>query len=164
MKKIFIFLVAGFATLSCEENLSDLNIDPKEPVVVEPEVLFTYGQFNLVKQMVNPEYNFNVDRFWANYLTQTTYIQEASYDASNRDVGGSIWDNIYTECLFELADAKRILRSREVPASLTPVRDNKIAMIKVLEVYAYQYLVDTFGDVPFTEALDINNVAPAYDE
>lgn len=164
MKKVLIFLGVTFFTLSCEENLSDLNINAKEPTSVEPEVLFTYGQFNLVKQMVTPEYNFNVDRFWANYLTQTTYIQESNYDASNRDVGGSIWDNIYTECLYELADAKRIIRSKEITPALEPEKANQLAQIKVMEVFAYQYLVDNFGNVPFTEALDINNVTPKYDE
>ena len=163
MKKILICLGVAFGILSCDDNLSELNIDPKEPNKVTPEVLFTYGQFNLVKQLVNAEYNYNVDRFWANYLTQTTYIQEASYDAANRDVGGSIWDNIYSECLYELADAKAFLREDIVPGTEAVV-DNKLAMIKVLEVFAYQYLVDNFGDVPFTEALDLNNVAPAYDE
>ena len=163
MKKIIISLGVAFCILACDDNLSELNIDPKEPNAVTPEVLFTYGQFNLVKQLVNAEYNFNVDRFWANYLTQTTYIQEASYDAANRDVGGAIWDNIYTECLYELADAKRFLRADIVPGTEAVV-DNKLAMIKILEVFAYQYLVDNFGDVPFTEALDLDNVAPAYDE
>lgn len=164
MKKIFIFLTAAFLTFSCEDNLSDLNVDPKEPAVVSPEVLFTYGQYNLVKQLVNADYSHNVDRFWANYLTQTTYINEASYDAANRDVGGQIWDNIYTESLYELSDAKKILRAKEVSAALAPVRDNQLAMIKVLEVFAYQYLVDNFGSVPFTEALNIDNVTPEYQD
>jgi hypothetical protein len=163
MKKILICLGIAFCVLSCDDNLSELNIDPKEPNKVTPDVLFTYGQFNLVKQLVNAEYNHNVDRFWANYLTQTTYIQEASYDAANRDVGGTIWDNIYTECLYELADAKSFLRA-DIVAGTEAVVDNKLAMIKVLEVFAYQYLVDNFGDVPFTEALDLNNVVPEYDE
>jgi hypothetical protein len=164
MKKIFIFLGAAFIAISCDDNLSDLNVDPKKPSVVTPEVLFTYGQFNIVKQMVNPDYNDNLDRFWSNYFTQTTYIQEASYDAANRDVGGSLWDNIYTESLYELNDAKRILRATPTIPADEPIRDNKIAMIKVMEVYAYQYLVDSFGPVPFTEAFDPSNVTPKYDE
>ncbi|HLT81229.1 MAG TPA: SusD/RagB family nutrient-binding outer membrane lipoprotein [Cyclobacteriaceae bacterium] len=166
-KKILFFLlsvgVMSFVT-SCDENLADLNVDPKQPTEVPAEVLFTYGQFNLVKQLTNADYNHNVDLFWSNFLTQTTYIQEASYDAANRDVGGSIWDNIYTECLFELADAKRILRAEEATPATEPIINNQLAMIKVLEVYAYQYLVDNFGPVPFREALDINNVVPAYDD
>ncbi|WP_200974786.1 SusD/RagB family nutrient-binding outer membrane lipoprotein [Echinicola sp. 20G] len=166
MKKSLLILGIAAAGLfsSCDENLSDLNTDPKNPVEVEPEVLFTYGQYNLVNQMVNIDYNNNLDRFWANYLTQTTYIQESSYDAANRDVGGSLWDNIYTETLYELKEAKDIIKSREVSAALVPQRDNQLAMISVMEVYAYQYLVDNFGSIPFTEALDINNVTPVYDE
>lgn len=164
MRKILICLGVAVCALSCDDNISDLNINPKEPTTVTPDVLFTYGQSNLVKQLVNIDYNHNVDRIWSNYLTQTTYIQEASYDAANRDIGGTIWDNIYTECLYELADAKRFLRSSEVLPGMEGVFANKLAMIKVLEVFAYQYLVDNFGDVPFTEALDPSNVTPAYDD
>lgn len=166
MKKSLLILGIAAAGLfsSCDENLADLNTDPKNPIEVEPEVLFTYGQYGIVKQIVDIDYNANVGRLWANYLTQTTYIQESAYDAANRDVGGSLWDNIYTESLYELKEAKEILKSREVSAALTPERDNKLAMISIMEVYAYQYLVDNFGAIPYTEALDINNVTPVYDE
>ncbi|WP_215225939.1 SusD/RagB family nutrient-binding outer membrane lipoprotein [Echinicola shivajiensis] len=166
MKKSLLILGIAAAGLfsSCDENLADLNTDPKNPTEVEPEVLFTYGQYGIVKQMVDIDYNANVGRLWANYLTQTTYIQESAYDAANRDIGGSLWDNIYTESLYELKEAKEILKSREVSAALTPERDNKLAMISIMEVYAYQYLVDNFGAIPYTEALDINNVTPVYDE
>jgi hypothetical protein len=163
MKKIIICLGVALCVLSCDDNISDLNVDPKEPNTVKPEVLFTYAEFNLAKQLVNADYNENVDRLWSNFLTQTTYIQEASYDASNRDVGGTMWDNIYTECLYELSDAKRFVRKNIVPGTEAVV-NNQLAMINVLEVFAYQYLVDNFGDVPFTEALDPDNVTPAYDE
>ena len=33
-----------------------------------------------------------------------------------------------------------------------------------MEVYAYSVLVDTFGDVPYSEALDFENSTPAYDD
>jgi len=45
-----------------------------------------------------------------------------------------------------------------------PVKKNQLAMITVMEVFAYQYLVDNFGNIPYTEALDINNVTPKYDD
>ena len=44
----------------------------------------------------------------------------------------------------------------------------KIAQIELLSVYAYQMLVDAFGDVPYSEALkagaETPNLAPAYDD
>lgn len=163
MKKIYIYIGITFMFLSCDENLSEYNVDPKNPVAVNAAVLFTSGEYNLVNQLVNIDYNHNVDRLWANYLTQTTYIQESSYDAANRDIGGSIWDNIYTETLQELSKSKEILRAEEVvTADEIAERDNKLAMVTVLEVFAWQYLVDNFGPVPFDEALNIENVTPAY--
>ncbi|WP_461631770.1 SusD/RagB family nutrient-binding outer membrane lipoprotein [Labilibaculum euxinus] len=166
MKNIIIFLgiIIAVGFVSCDDNISDLNIDPKAATEVDPQVLFSYGLEGLSRQMTNIEYNYNVDRFWANFLTQTTYIEECSYDPVNRDIGGSLWDNIYEEMLIELKSAKALLRAQEVSDAVKPMRDNKLAMISVLEVYAYQYLVDNFGDIPYSEALDITNTTPAYDD
>lgn len=164
MKNILLLIGITFCFLSCEDDLSSLNVDPKNPATLDADPLFTNGQYNLVKQMVNINYNHNVDRLWANFFTQTTYIEEASYDAANRDIGGSIWDNIYTETLYELKQAKEILNATEVSTALQAQKENKLAMITVLEVFAYQYLVDNFGPVPYTEALEISNVTPKYDD
>ncbi len=150
--------------VSCDDDLSVRNVDPKSPTEVEPGVLFSYAMENLARQMADGDYNQNLDRFWANYFTQTTYIQECSYDPKNRDVGGSIFDNIYTEILMELKKSKEGLRSTEVADEFLPELNNKLAMIKILEVYSYQYLLDNFGNVPFSEALDIENSTPVYDD
>ncbi len=164
MKNI-IFVIGSILLLtSCNEDLEDYNVDPKNPESVDAAYLFSYAQYNLAKQFGDIDYSNNVGRIWANYTTQTTYIQESQYDASNRDIGGSLFDNIYTENLYELKTAKETLRSDDVSEAEEPIRDNKIALIKILEVFSYQYLVDNLGDVPFTEALDINNASPAYDD
>lgn len=164
MKRIIIFIMAiSFITVACED-IADLNIDPKNPTSVEPDALFTYGQYNIAKQMVDIDYNRNVGRIWANYYTQTTYINEANYDASDRDVGGTMWDNVYTECLYELRQAQEILEATDVAAALEPVKQNKLALITIMQVYAWQYLVDSFGDIPYTDALDVNVIVPVYDD
>lgn len=166
MKKIILFLgiiiAAGFT--ACDDDISDLNIDPKSATEVDAEVLFSYGTEGLARQITNIDYNVNIDKLWSNILTQTTYIEESSYDPTSRDVGYYMWDNIYTEMLTELQEAKSILRAEEVSTSLQASQDNKLAMIKVLEVFAWQYLVDNFGDIPYSEALDITNTTPAYDD
>lgn len=164
MKRIIIFFGVIMLVTSCGKDLEDYNIDPKNPESVAPEYMFSYAQYNLVKQFGDIDYNANVGRLWANYATQTTYIQEASYDAANRDIGGTIWDNVYTEALFELKRAKNTLRAQTIGDAEVEEHNNKIALIKIMEVFAYQYLVDNFGNVPFTEALDINNVTPKYDD
>ena len=164
MKKIILAITTLLFITSCSDNLERYNIDPKNPVDVDAAFMVSYAQYNLAKQIGDANYNANVSRFWANYATQTTYIQESSYDAANRDIGGSIWDNIYTENLLELSKAKANIASLDVTPAELPIKNNKLAVITILETYAYQYLVDNFGDVPFTEALDINNVTPKYDD
>lgn len=164
MKKLLILIGVVTFFASCGDDLEQYNVDPKNPESVSPDYMFSYGQWRIARQVADYDYNANVGIFWANYATQTTYIQESGYDASNRDIGGSIWDNIYTEGLSELKKAKEDLRATQVGEAELATKNNKLAMIKIMEVYAYQYLVDNFGDVPFTEALDINNVTPAYDD
>lgn len=164
MKRLLTIIGVVSLFASCSSDLEQYNVDPKNPESVDPAYLFSYGQYSLARQMGDYDYNNNVSIFWANYATQTTYIQESSYDAANRDIGGSIWDNIYTESLAEFKKAKEDLRATEVGEAEMAARNNKLAQIKIMEVYAYQYLVDNFGNVPFTEALDITNVTPKYDD
>ncbi len=149
---------------SCKNDITDLNINPKSPINADPAHLYSYAQFNLARQIGNYDYNHNVAVFWANYATQTTYIQESSYNAADRDIGGNIFDNIYTETLLEMKTAREAVESADVPSTETAIKKNKLAIIDILEVYCYQYLVDNFGDVPYTEALDPENVTPKYDD
>ncbi len=163
MKKLIFTIGILTFLISCSDDLEEYNIDPKNPEFVDAAYMFSYGQYNLAKQLADGSYNQNVSRYWANYATQTTYIQESNYDAANRDIGGSLFYNIYSTVLMELKTAKNTLLSIEVVAGEQAEKNNKLALIKILEVYSYQYLVDNFGDIPFTEALDINNVTPIYD-
>ena len=39
-----------------------------------------------------------------------------------------------------------------------------MAIIEVLNVYAFSNLVETYGDIPYSEALDIDNLLPVYDD
>jgi hypothetical protein len=35
--------------------------------------------------------------------------------------------------------------------------NNELAIAEILEIYAWYYLVATYGDVPYTDAMDIEN-------
>ncbi|NOU60035.1 SusD/RagB family nutrient-binding outer membrane lipoprotein [Marinifilum caeruleilacunae] len=166
MKKIYLFivLIVSMIAVSCEDDIHKRNIDNKNASEVDPQYLFSYAMENLARQMADADYNQNLDRFWANYFTQTTYIQESSYDPTNRDVGGSIWDNIYTEILMELKDAKAGVRALDAIKATEAEKANQLGMIKILEVYSWQYLVDNFGNVPYGDALDIHKTNPAYED
>src|SRR5690606_27982218 len=89
---------------------------------------------------------------------------EANFDLITRDVNGSLWRAMYRDVLKDLDEAKKIINERP-DSSITPEQtQNRLAMIGILEVYAWHVLVDTFGDIPYSQALDSSNDTPVYDD
>ena len=160
MKKILILLlIAGFAT-SCSK-FDGWNVDEKNPSKVSAEALVTNAQKFMAIRMASTSVNYNIFKMLAQYWTETTYDDEANYDLVNRDIGGNFWYNIY-DILNDLKDAKRIV---DEDGSLdATTKGNKKAVIDLMQVYLFHVLVDTYGDIPYSEALDINNVTPKYDD
>ncbi len=165
MKRIYIYfsLLAFLVITSCND-ITDYNEDTKKAESVDPIYLFSYATENLARQWGDLDYNVNVDKLWSNTLTQTTYTDECQYDPTQRDVAGYIWDNIYTEVLAELYEAKSLLEEEDVASSLQSQKINQLAIVNILQVFSYQYLVDNFGDIPYSEAMDVDNTTPAYDD
>lgn len=165
MKKYIISAVCLFlAFTSCEVN-EDLNIDTKSPTTVPASGLFTNGTRNMFDLMNSTSVNNNVFRLYAQYFAQTTYPDESQYNQVTRDIGGSIWNTLYRDVLQDLKGAKEFANKE---AEGDPVAQQnlpaKLAQVNFMQVYAYSILVDTFGNVPYTEALDPLNPSPVYDD
>ncbi len=170
MKKILITFIALTTLWSCQtdEQYEDLNRDPKNPVQVSSDFLFTSATVSLMDQMASPNVNLNISRFISQYLTATTYLDEPNYDLNNRNIPQNHWGILYREVIFDLQNAKENVAAdlSESDAELSQAeKDARIAQLEVLEVYAWQILVDSFGDVPYSEALNADEVTlPAYDD
>ena len=160
MKKIIILLIFASLSTSCSK-FDGWNVDVKHPSKVSAEALVTNAQKFMALRMASTSVNYNIFKMFAQYWTETTYTDEANYDLVNRDIGGNFWYNIY-DILNDLNDAKSIV---ENDASLdATTKGNKKAIIDLMQVYLFHVLVDTYGNVPYSEALDINNVTPKYDD
>lgn len=164
MKKIIysIFLVS--VIFSCDVDESH---DSKNPSEVPGETLFSNAQKELVDQMVNTNVNTNVFRLFSQYWTQTTYTDESNYDITTRTIPDNHWEALYVDVLKDLNAAKTAIEESALATDTEndiAVRTNKLAIISLIEAYTYQILVDTFGNIPYEEALYINNVTPAYDD
>lgn len=170
MKKILITFIALTTLWSCQtdEQYEDLNRDPKNPVQVSSDFLFTSATVSLMDQMASPNVNLNISRFIAQYLTATTYLDEPNYDLNNRNIPQNHWGILYREVIFDLQNAKENVAAdlSESDAELSQAeKDARIAQLEVLEVYAWQILVDSFGDIPYSEALNADEeTLPAYDD
>jgi hypothetical protein len=171
MKKIFLLMFVLTGLYSCSDDITDLNQDTVNPTEVPAEFLFTNAQKNMVDQMVSTNVNQNVFRLFVQQWTETTYTDESNYDLTTRTIPDNHWQSIYRDVLRDLKEA-RIVLATEVyegtPAEIAlqeEERVNKGHVIDILTAYAYYVLVDTFGDVPYSEALDVLAYPlPAYDD
>lgn len=162
MKK-YLLLVTIITFFSCSD-FGDLNVDPKSATEVPAETLFANGTKNFVDLMTSTSVNRNIFRLFAQHWTETTYTDETNYDLVTRDQPGFHFDTSYRDVLRDLLEAKTIISASDDPTLTAAAKNNQLASISILEVFTYHVLVDVFGDVPFTQALDIDNVLPAYDD
>lgn len=166
MKRIFfvIIVLLGIST-SCTKNFEDYNTDKKRPVEVPGETLFANAQKALADQEASTSVNLNVWKLWAQQWTETTYTDEANYDIINRNIANSVFQVYYRNILMDLREARLVIDATVVDGTIAETeKKNRLHIIDVLEVYAYAQLLEIFGDVPYTEALDIDNIYPKYDD
>ena len=159
MKKLLFAAAAALAITSCTSDLSDLNVNGKAPESVPSGALFAnavmgYYDFDAVQNV-----NLNNLRLWSQHWTQTTYVDESNFNLNERDVNGSTFFNMYVTVIRDCEEARTAVMNGPESAA---AKAASVAAIEVMEVMAYQYLVDLFGDVPYSEALSETNV-PKYD-
>lgn len=165
MKKYLIIpAIVTLALSSCtDESYDDLNTDPINPSELPASFLVGNATVSLFNQMASTSVNENVFRLFAQQWTEVTYTNETNYDIKNRGIPDFHWGTIYRDVLLDLKSAKNLV---EADASiLEGEKANQLAIIDLLDVYAWQQLVDTFGDIPYSEALmGTENTTPAYDD
>jgi hypothetical protein len=166
MKKIFILFVCFAPFMACND-LTDLNTDPKRSPVVPAGSLFASAEKELADNLTTANVNIGVFRLLAQQWTQTTYTDESNYDLGTRNIPQNWWHALYRDVLKDLQEAKKIV---EADADLSEeVKTNQLAMIEIVEVYAWSMLIDTFGDIPYEEALKVSAspddiLQPVYDD
>ncbi len=163
MKKLIIILTAAVFAVSCSDHLEDLNKNIKDPTSVSGESLFASAQKQLADQIVTPNVNLNNNRLWVQHWQETTYPDESRYDQAKRAIPDNHWREMYRDVLRDLKEAAMFITEADNDIT-NPLKPNKLAIIEVLNVYAFSNLVETYGDVPYTEALDIDNLLPKFDD
>jgi hypothetical protein len=167
MKKIYLVMGMALAFASCNDDaLTNLNNDPKNLTTVPAGTLLGNAEKNLFDQMTSSNVNANVFRLFTQHWTQTTYLDESRYDVLQRNVPDNHWRTLYRDILRDLKEAYDITNKEAAGSpNAQKIKDNKLALIEILNVYAYSVLVDTYGDIPYSESLDpLNHPSPKYDD
>lgn len=168
MKKIILTTLTIFTLMvSCQsdEQYEDKNRDPKNPTEVSSEFLFNAATKSLFDQMTSTNVNTNIFRMLGQHWTETTYVDEANYDFNTRNIPQNHWREMYTDVLFDLADAKTNNDNDTNPLLSAETRKTKNAQIEILSIYAWAQMVETFGNIPYTQAMNPDQyVLPVYDD
>jgi len=161
MKKIILILLPLLMMVGCKKDLTSLNVDPKNPQSVPSRSLFTNAQHTLANTLASSSVNLNIFRLIVQYWTETTYVDESQFDLNTRQIPRGVWNTLYRDVLKDFEEAKRTIPSDVADAN---VQKNQITITDIMEVYTWYYLVTTFGNIPYTDALNIENPFPKYDD
>ncbi len=165
MKKILFILLAMSAVSCSKQSLADLNKDVKNPTNVPGNTLFSNAEKNLSDQDVSLNVNDNDFDLWSQYLTETTYTDESNYNIFTRSVPDYAWRTYYRDILEDLGRSDSLIKMEKpiVPTDVA-VQKNRLAIIDIFSCYAWDQMETTWGNIPYSQALNINNVLPVYDD
>lgn len=167
MKKIFNILTVGvlaaISLTSCERDLTSLNENPKQPQVLPSSNLLAMGQQQFFYYTFTGSVNFNNFRFFTQQWTETTYTDETNYNLVTRVQPRNNWNRMYVYSLSNFETAKKNLATEGGDAV---TKRNQLATLEISQIAVWETLVDTYGDIPYTEALKSaeGEFSPKYDD
>lgn len=166
-KRLFNIAFASLLTLSIVPTMTscvdeDLNINPKSATSVPSANLLGNALYQSANLITTPNVNGNNYVFFVQQLSATTYQDEPNY-TFNRQQPRALFTNLYVTALGNLRKAKESLATE---VNTTDVAANKLATLEISELLVWETLVNTFGNVPYTEAFlaENGNYTPKYDD
>ena len=165
-KIIYIIGTLAFAIpaiTSCSSDFENLNVDPKHPQTLPSKNFFATAQYNLFNQLNTASVNFNIARFFTQQWTETTYTDESNYDMVTRQINTRHWNTLYRSVINPIRLSKEKI-AEETTDNVT--KNNQLAQLEIMEVYAWANLVDTYNNVPYTDAIAAGDgvLSPKYDD
>ena len=158
-------LVVGLAPVmtSCVDET--LNVDPKHPSVLPSENFLATGTYQFAYYTTTPSVNYNNYVFFVQNLSETTYNDETRYNLVTRNQPRNHFNRMYVYVLGNLRNAKEALPKE----GFVPTEEaNKLATLEISEILVWENLVNTFGNIPYSEALkggaDNPNFNAKYDD
>lgn len=165
--KYILAVLVVVAAASCTKNLSDLNVDPKNPSKAPSYAFFTNAQRSLSNALTSSNVNLNIFRLITQQWQETQYPEESQYDLGTRSINDAVWNALYLNVIRNLRESKSLIPKDVTNPDGSPNtsrQQNELAIAEVMEIYAWYYLVTTFGNIPYSQALDIDNAFPKYDD
>lgn len=150
----FSFLMA-FLFVGCTSDFEEINTDPDRAKDAPATNVLAYVLTHHANNFYDAWANMNEPSTYGAHLTKIQYIDEARYNF-RPNVVESKWYEGY----IELNNLKEIKKKAEADEA-----NNMLGVAKVLEAMIFQTMTDTWRDIPYTDALKMDDgmLLPTYD-
>lgn len=156
--KIILFAITvGFSVAGCTKGFVAKNENPYAITNLDPGLLFTNAEFNQGIGSYEGEQTITQQTVNAYNLGATTGF---NFNTNNDNYNAPRWNGEYGTPVKILEQLLFSLKGDATHANLNN-------MVRILRVYSYMTLVDTYGDVPYSQAgkaYTSNILTPAYDK
>ena len=155
--KLFSLSAVVVATLltSCEKlkDFGDTNVNPN--ATTKPN---TAALLSNVLAGVSARASQQNPGYYCQYFAETQYPGVSLYSLPQFD-----FDGIYAGAMYDCQNIIKTCGEDAATASANGSVQNQIAIATVLKCYYFWTITDAWGDIPYSQALTINNIFPKYD-
>ena len=164
-KYLYIFLMV-FLMSACTDEFADINLNPNEPTAVPPSVIFPYAMREGIDRMHGhrtrlERLGLDGGMLWVQYLARNQYTNEGDTYNPDASMRNNNWAGFFNESIINF---QKVIDATGDPANEF-FNENYMSAAMVMRAYMFSIITDTWGAIPYTEALDgaAGNLAPAYD-
>jgi hypothetical protein len=163
-KILWIFLLTSLFLVGCEKDFDSINKNPNLPEKAATPYLLTYAERAYAYTVYDVWFSGRMGTLACQHWGQRNYTSEDRY-LFRSSVTNTYFRNLY----FYMMNLQEIIRLNTVAATKSEMAiygDNnaQIATAMILKAWAFQLITDSWGDVPYSEALDpVNKPTPKYD-
>lgn len=163
---VMLILALGLTLGACTEGFEELNENPNEPSAVSPEVVFPYAVREAVDRIHGhrtrlERLGLDGGMLWVQYFARNQYTNEGDTYNPDASMRNNNWEGFFVESLVNFQ--KVVDFSSDMEGSFYNPNYQAVGMI--MREYLFSIITDTWGAVPYTEALSgstTGNLAPAY--
>ncbi|WP_316803099.1 SusD/RagB family nutrient-binding outer membrane lipoprotein [Pedobacter nototheniae] len=140
---------------ACKKDLQDTNKNPNESETAPSDYLLA----NAIKSAADNYYStantMDASLLFVQHWSKIQYTDPDRYIFTNGSFESG-WKNFYTQSLADLNVLVKQGQQQNNP--------NYTAVALTLRSWVFSLLTDAYGNVPYTDALDISKITPKYDD
>jgi hypothetical protein len=169
MKKLYIGLFLSGLLLagnSCDQDFEDINTNPILPITLDPAYLFSTAQVGTAR----PSQHYPGEIVQQINTPFTGVIEGGNHNVVIEVNANALFNALYVSSTVGGATISGPVRNLVDVLAQTrdnPARSNLYQMARIWKAYVFMVLVDTYGDVPYSQAgkgFQESTYQPAYDD